>query len=55
MISQLLYYHYQTTYYRRTEPYQPHSITPIREAHAVTGGQNYVPSPLSTPEKASIP
>jgi len=37
------------------EPYQPHSIPPNWGAHAVTGAQNSVPSPLSTPKKALIP
>jgi len=44
----------QTFPYIRAESYQSHSIPPIRGAHAVTGGPKFSPSPLSTPEKASI-
>jgi len=34
------------------ESYQLHYITPIGGAHAVTGAQNSVPSPLISPKKA---
>ena len=37
------------------EPYQPHSISPIGGTHNVTGAQNSVPSPLSSPKKTSTP
>jgi len=39
-----------------TEPYQPHSIPPNwGEATLSQGAQSSIPSPLSPPEKASIP
>jgi len=41
--------------YCESEPYQPHSIPPSGGAHAVTGAPKFNPSPLSRPEKTSIP
>jgi len=38
-----------------SEPYRPHSIPPIGGARCHRGPKIPVPSPLSTPEKASIP
>ena len=38
------------------EPYQPHSVPPNWGRPTLSqGAQNSVPSPLSPPEKASIP
>jgi len=37
------------------EPYQPHSILPIRGGHAVTGGQKFSPVTTYPPRKLRSP